>query len=77
MVCAAFLDTRKASDSLDHVTLLQRLQELGVHNTELRWFQNYLSDRYQRVKCGNLFSDWGAVRGSGECTWSITILDLC
>ena len=63
VVCAAFLDMRKAFDSLDHVTLLQRLQELGVHNTELRWFWNYLSDRYQRVKCGDLFSDWGAVRG--------------
>ena len=63
VVCAAFLDTRKACDSLDHVTLLQRLQELKVHNTELRWFQNYLSDHYQRVKCGDLFSDWGAVRG--------------
>ena len=50
VVCAAFLDLRKAFDSLDHVTLLHRIQELGVYNVELRWFQNYLSDRYQRVK---------------------------
>ena len=79
VVCAAFLDMRKAFDSLDHVILLQRLQELGVHNTELRWFQNYLSDRYQRVKCGDLFQI-GGCQGrypSGECTWSVIILGLC
>ena len=29
MVCAAFLDLRKAFDSLDHV------QELGVHNVTI------------------------------------------
>ena len=44
-------------------TDFNRIQELGVYNVELRWFQNYLSDRYQRVKCGDSFSDWGAVRG--------------
>ena len=42
MVCAAFLDIRKAFDSLDHVTLLQRLQELGVHNTSLAWPDRFL-----------------------------------
>ena len=63
VVCAAFLDLRKAFDSLDHVTLLHRIQELGVHNVELQWFQNYLSSHYQRVKCGDLFSGWGAVKG--------------
>ena len=63
VVCAAFLDLRKAFDSLDHVTLLHRIQELGVYNVELRWFQNYLSDHYQRVKCAASFFDWGAVKG--------------
>ena len=58
VVCAAFLDLRKAFDSLDHVTLLHRISELGVHNVELQWFQNYLSNHFQRVKCGDLFSDW-------------------
>ena len=31
VVCAAFLDFRKAFDSLDHVILLRRLQQLGVY----------------------------------------------
>ena len=42
-VCAAFLDLRKAFDSLDHHVLLQHLLNLGVSGTELRWFTNYLS----------------------------------
>ena len=62
-VCAAFLDLRKAYDSLDHHLLLKRLFELGVDGVELQWFSDYLSDRKQRVKCGNQYSDWGSVLG--------------
>lgn len=62
VVCAAFLDLRKAFDSLDHVILF-RLQQLRVDGVALQWFQDYLSGRYQQVKCGTLFSDWGVVKG--------------
>ena len=31
VVCAAFIDLRKAFDSLDHYLLLQRISKLGVH----------------------------------------------
>ena len=37
-VCAAFLDLRKAFDSLDHHLLLNRLFSLGVIYVELWWF---------------------------------------
>lgn len=63
VVCAAFLDLRKAYDSLDHCTLLQRIGELGVTNSVLRWFQNYLSDRTHRVKLGDRFSNWKQMKG--------------
>ena len=62
-VCAAFLDLRKAFDSLDHCILLRRLQKLGVTGVELRWFTDYLSDRMQRVKQNDRYSDWGLVLG--------------
>ena len=52
--CIAFLDLRKAFDSLDHVLLLQRLYQLGVCGKEIAWFTSYLSDRKQRVKCGRM-----------------------
>ena len=51
-VCAAFLDLRKAFDSLDHCLLLQRLFDLGISGVELTWFSDYLTHRLQRVKCG-------------------------
>ena len=63
IACVAFLDLRKAFDSLDHVILLQRLNSLGVRDVELAWFTDYLSDRFQRVKFNGKYSDWGLVKG--------------
>ena len=60
-VCAAFLDLRKAFDSLDHCLLLKWLFNLGVSGVELTWFTDYLTRRLQQVKCGAKFSDWGSV----------------
>ena len=44
VVCAAFIDLRKAFDSLGHCLLLQRISELGVHCQVLAWFKNYVSE---------------------------------
>ena len=62
-VCAAFLDLRKAFDSLDHCTLLCRLSGLGVSCAALHWFKHYLTDRHHRVKCQNQFSSWQKMKG--------------
>ena len=62
-VCAAFLDLRKAFDSLDHCILLGHLQKLGVTGVEIRWFTDYLSNRMQRVKQNDRYSDWDLVLG--------------
>jgi len=43
VVCSAFLDLRKAFDSLDHGLLLQRLNCMGVHGIEIAWFSGYLT----------------------------------
>ena len=56
VVCAAFIDLRKAFDSLNHCLLLQRISELGVHCQVLEWFKNYLTDNYHRVKAAGIFS---------------------
>ena len=61
--CVAFLDLRKAFDSLDHHILLWRLNDLGVGSGALKWFTNYLSNRYQRVKFHHSYSTWGLVGG--------------
>ena len=63
VVCAAFLDLRKAYDLLDHCTLLRRIGELAVAKSVLKWFQNYSTDRAHRVKLGNQFSSWRRIKG--------------
>ena len=63
VVCAAFIDLRKAFDSLDHCLLLQRISVLGVHCQVLEWFKNYLTDRYHRVKAAGIFSSWRLMKG--------------
>ena len=63
VVCAAFLDLHKAFDSLDNCLLLHRLQDLEVGSNVLRWFQNYLSGRWHRVKRSDAFSDWVEMQG--------------
>ena len=46
------LDLSKAFDSIDHATLLAKLQALGVSRASLDWFKSYLSGRLQCVRIG-------------------------
>ena len=45
-------DLSKAFDSIDHATLLAKLQALGVSRASLDWFKSYLSERLQCVRIG-------------------------
>ena len=42
----------KAFNSIDHATLLAKLQALGVSRASLDWFKSYLSGRLQCVRIG-------------------------
>ena len=46
------LDLSRAFDSIDHATLLAKLQALGVSRASLDWFKSYLSGRLQCVRIG-------------------------
>ena len=63
VVCTAFLDLRKAFNSLDHVILLKRLSALGIRDTALSWFTNYLSNRTQHVRHRDMVCSWSPVKG--------------
>lgn len=56
-----FLDLSKAFDTVDHKTLLHKLQSYGVKGSTLEWFNSYLSNRQQRTKVNNTISDSRAI----------------
>ena len=69
-VRVVFVDYAKAFDHVDHPTVMRKLAALGVPPILLRWLQSFLTDRQQRVKIGNVFSDWASPNGSmPQGTW--------
>ena len=53
---AIFCDLQKAFDCVDHSILLTKLKKMGIRDTELLWFSNYLSNRAQFVSVNNIDS---------------------
>ena len=53
----AFIDLRKAFDTVNHDILLRKINDLGASSVALKWFESYLSGRYQRVYFKGSLSD--------------------
>ena len=60
-VRAVFIDNRKATDIVNHNTLLSKVEKYNVPHCLLKWFGSYLSHRCQRV--GQLVSSWKTLSG--------------
>ncbi|MEJ4520592.1 reverse transcriptase domain-containing protein [Enterococcus faecium] len=54
IVSTKMIDLSAAFDTIDHQILLKRLEQVvGIRGTAFRWFQSYLSDRFQFVHVNN------------------------
>ena len=55
------MDLSKAFDSLNHELLLTKLKAYGLDSNSITFMKSYLTNRLQRYKISNSFSEWGEV----------------
>ena len=53
LVGAVMVDLSKVFDMVNHSILLRKMDSYGVKGKELKWFQDYLTGRRQRVCVGD------------------------
>ena len=53
-----YLDFSKTFDRINLNILVQKLIAIGARPSIINWISNFLSERTQRVKIGDSFSDW-------------------
>ena len=63
IICSVFCDISKAFDRVWHKGLIKKIEGYGITGNLLRWLENYISNRYQRVIIRNCLSAKGNLKG--------------
>ena len=61
-----FIDLAKAFDTMDHKTLLRKMEIYGISGTTQKWFENYLTNRKQYIEISKIKKN----RLKRCCMWS-------
>ena len=56
-----YLDFQKVFDKVPHCRLVSKLAAHGISGHVLRWIENWLSGRKQRVVLGGQVSEWSDI----------------
>ena len=59
---AAFIDLKKAFDTVNHNILLEKLNYMGIRNQTLNWIKSHLNHRVQRTISNNIFSNLDTIK---------------
>ena len=69
MVGVAFINLKRAFDTVDQSILCRKLESYGVRNKELHWFKLFLSDRREYCRINGADSQINAVDiGVPQCS---------
>ena len=77
------MDLSKAFNSLNRELLLAKLKAYGVDSNSVTFMKSYLTNRLQRCKINNSYSEWGKVLNgvpqgsiSGSLLFNIFLSDI-
>lgn len=56
-IVPVFLDFKRAFETINRDILIRKLQKIGITGHALKWFREYLSNRFQAVRYGGIVSE--------------------